>query len=416
MKITILGTGCIWTKRACASYLIDDNLLIDPGSGTLKQLLKSSDKLLHHEKIEKIKLILITHYHLDHYFDIVHFMWKLASEKNPNTHCTIICPPGGEERIKTLCELGMSTTTFQKLNFEKYIKFIDASKIDKFEYNNFEITPLKMDHGPTLDYGYIIKERNGKSVGFTGDTCYCPNLEYMINNTNIAFVDMAGTDISNKHYNIIDGIELMKEYKNKCNIVPAHLTSQALDYCAGRINPPTDLMVLDTREDFPYNFSLGKNEEVEGNKDFNFEEENFNTLYGSIVDLNLASTKNASRNNKYPIYSFNILLHNTSTTIGMVNYCVVPNYAKEHNGNISFVLNEGYDLKSVKYETCQLIKQVAQHHGATNLFLTCSPKDLKSRKVYESLGATLKEIKTYTFINEEKKRDILEDCIWDWKI
>ena len=78
MKITILGTGCIWTKRACASYLIDDDIIIDPGSGTLKQLFKSSNTLLHHEKIEKLKLILITHYHIDHYFDIVHLMWKIA--------------------------------------------------------------------------------------------------------------------------------------------------------------------------------------------------------------------------------------------------------------------------------------------------------------------------------------------------
>ena len=56
MKITILGTGCIWTKRACASYLINDDVIVDPGSGTLKQLLKSSNKLLHHEKIERIEI------------------------------------------------------------------------------------------------------------------------------------------------------------------------------------------------------------------------------------------------------------------------------------------------------------------------------------------------------------------------
>ena len=99
-----------------------------------------------------------------------------------------------------------------------------------------------------------------------------------------------------------------------------------------------------------------------------------------------------------------------------MNYVVVPSSVKNQGGNISFTLNEGYDLKSVKYECCQLIKGVANHHGATELYLTCSPKDLKTRKVYESLGATLKEIKTYTFINEDNERDILEDCIWVWKI
>ena len=177
MKITILGTGCIWTKRACASYLINDDVIVDPGSGTLKQLLKSSNKLLHHEKIEKIKLILISHYHLDHYFDVAHLMWKIASEKNPNSSATIICPPGGEEKIKLLCQLGMSTDTYGKLNFEKYIKFVDASTMGKFKYNNFEITSYKMDHGSTECYGYLIKEKDGKTVAFTGDTNYCENMQ-----------------------------------------------------------------------------------------------------------------------------------------------------------------------------------------------------------------------------------------------
>ena len=105
MKITILGTGCIWTKRACASYLINDDILMDVGSGTLKQLFKSSNKLLHHEKIGRIKLILISHYHIDHYFDIVHFMWKIASDKNPEFNATIICPPGEKKELKLFAAL-----------------------------------------------------------------------------------------------------------------------------------------------------------------------------------------------------------------------------------------------------------------------------------------------------------------------
>ena len=291
MKITILGTGCIWTKRACASYLINEDVIVDPGSGTLKQLLKSSNKLLHHEKIEKIKLILITHYHLDHYFDVAHLMWKIASEKNPNSSATIICPPGGEEKIKLLCQLGMSTDTYGKLNFEKYIKFVDASTMGKFKYNNFEITSYKMDHGSTECYGYLIKEKDGKTIAFTGDTNYCENMQKMVDKSDIAFVDMAGTDISNKHFNIIDGIKMMRSYKGKCNIVPCHLTSQALDYCVGRITPPKDLMVLDTDLDMPYNFELKKEkEEFEEPKNFKFATDKFDKIEGDIVDLKLSQT------------------------------------------------------------------------------------------------------------------------------
>ena len=417
MKITILGTGCIWTKRACASYLINDDIIVDPGSGTLKQLLKTTNKLLHHEKIEKIKLILISHYHLDHYFDVAHLMWKIASEKNPNTNAVIICPPGGEERIKLLCQLGMSDVTYKGLNFDKYIKFVDASKMGKFVYNNFEITSLKMDHGSTECYGYMIKEAGGKTVSFTGDTNYCENMQKMIDNSDLAFVDMAGTDLSNKHFNIIDGIKLMHSYRGKCNIVPCHLTSQALDYCIGRINPPKDLQVLDTNNDEPYNFDLKKEKEVEvESKDFKFATDKFGKIEGDIVDLKLSLTKKASTSYKFPTYCFDVCLHDTETVIGSVEYSVVPKNIDGHNDNVVLALLEDYDLKSVKYECCQLVKKVALFHRSTILYLTCTPKDFKTRRVYESLGAYLKEIKTYTYFDENKKRKTNEKCIWVWDL
>ena len=91
MKITILGTGCIWTKRACASYLIDDNIMMDVGFGSVKQLFKSNVQLLHHEKIEKIDLVLIRHFHNDHYFDIVHIILKEATGKYGENKLTIVC-------------------------------------------------------------------------------------------------------------------------------------------------------------------------------------------------------------------------------------------------------------------------------------------------------------------------------------
>lgn len=417
MKITILGTGCIWTKRACASYLINNDIIVDPGSGTLKQLFESTNKVLHHEKIERIKLILVTHYHADHYFDILYFMWKLASDKNPNTYATIICPPGGEEKIKTLCSLGMSKASFEKLNFDKYIKFVDASTMGTFQYGNFEITSHKMDHGPTECYGYTFKEIGGKVVSFTGDSNFCDNMQYIIDNSDVAFVDMAGTDISSKHFNIIDGIKLMEKYKNKCNIIPCHLTSQALDYCIGRINPPRDLMVIDTSINRPYKYELtdcDKQESEEYNVEFATDK--FNIIEGEIVDLQLNSTNNKNAKNKLPTYCFNILLHSSKEIIGTINYSVVPASFEGHNYNVFLTLNKDFEsMKSVKYESCMLIKEVAKYHDANLLYLACSPNDFDTRKVYESLGAFLKEIKTSTFVDENNTRKTEESGVWVWE-
>lgn len=42
MKTTILGTGSIYSKSNCASLIIDNNILIDIGPGTVKQLIKEN--------------------------------------------------------------------------------------------------------------------------------------------------------------------------------------------------------------------------------------------------------------------------------------------------------------------------------------------------------------------------------------
>lgn len=68
MKVTLIGTGAIYTKYNSASTLINNNLIIDMPNGTLKQLLKNN------YEPTNIKIILITHLHGDHTADIPFFL------------------------------------------------------------------------------------------------------------------------------------------------------------------------------------------------------------------------------------------------------------------------------------------------------------------------------------------------------
>ena len=416
MKVTILGTGCIWTRRACASYLIDDDILVDCGQGTLKQLFKTSDNILHHEKIERMHLFLITHYHLDHYFDLAAFMWKLASPSFPNSYATIICPPGGEEQIKTLCRMGMTGTSYDKLDFDKYITFVDCSKMGTFKYKNYEIECLPVEHGNIDAFGYTVRDTiSGKRVAFSGDSCLCDNVKHMIDNSDLAFVDMAGTDISSKHFNIIDGIEMMKEYKKKCIIVPAHLTSQAFDYAVGKINLPYDLQVLDLDDEVPYDFTLRNDDYIASDEHFEFAGDELSLIRGNIVDLVLVATKMRGSEYKTPTYIYDVLQHDGNLVVGRVTYSVLPPHLKGHYSNVSMSFKQDFDFKSIEYECCNLIKQVALYHGAKRLYLTCDPKDKESRVVFSKLHTTLQEIKTKTYMDENNKRQIEEACIWLWE-
>ena len=64
MKVRVIGSGSMWTAFNSASYMIDDNILVDIPNGLCKSLFRMG---IDPRNIENV---LITHFHGDHYFDI----------------------------------------------------------------------------------------------------------------------------------------------------------------------------------------------------------------------------------------------------------------------------------------------------------------------------------------------------------
>ncbi len=419
MKVTILGTGCLWTKRACANYLVNDNVVVDPGLGSVKQLLRSNDKLLHHEKIENIDLILISHFHNDHYFDIPLIISKDATGKYPDKKLTIVCPEGGKEKIKLLCELGLNPTSksFQRIDFDKYIDFIEAEDDKVINVLDFEITCKKLDHGPIDNFGYIIKKQGEEKVlGFSGDTTMCPNLMELIEKSDVAFVDMAGTHKSAHHYNIIEGIDLMKKYDGKKVIIPAHLTSQALDYSRGKIFVPQDLMVVDTTLPVPYSFKLEDRPKKKKNTNFLFKIEGYDELVGRSISLSLAKTEIENPETQLPTYHFDIIVNETQKDIGNLFFTVTNQEHHTQTENVSFAFTnpEDENLSEYTVEALKLVRTLAMAHDYNKVYLATSPDDMQGRRICESFGATLKEIATTNAIDGIAPSKAEEKCIWEW--
>ena len=69
MKVQFLGTGTIGgDSRALTSFLVDDQILFDIGSGTINRL-----KQLGFTP-PQIQYIFISHYHIDHFSDIILYL------------------------------------------------------------------------------------------------------------------------------------------------------------------------------------------------------------------------------------------------------------------------------------------------------------------------------------------------------
>ncbi len=414
MKLTILGTGCAWTKRECASYLINDNIMIDPGYGSIKQVLKCNDQLFHHEKIEKIDLVLITHFHSDHYFDMPYILQKEATGKFPDQKLMIIAPEEGFEHLDGVCKLAISKHSYNKIDIKKYCRLETAEHLKTFKFKNYEITSVLLSHGDTTNYGYMIKLPNGKTLSFTGDTTMCDNLMYMLEKSDIILMNMASVKPEKNHYNIVDGIELMKKYKHKC-IVPAHLTSQAYDYAKKIINIPTDLLILDLDKEKPYDFVL-KQEIKKPKEKWFFKKKDFQVVEGKTLKL---SYQNAYRLQRefLPRQTFKIIQKKSNKDIGLLQCIFGYDLDVETNGNIITFLEDEYAKAEIYEELYKLCKKMFLSHNVSIVHITNNPKDTEARTACENIGASLKEVK---FLSETDK--VLfktsddEKCIWEFKI
>ena len=213
MQIKIIGSGSMWNEYNSASYMIDDNILIDVPNGMCKNLFRFGINP------RNINNVLITHFHGDHYFDMPFLM--LLKSKADDKNLNIYCSKKGDKKIYKLFKLafpnslkGVYKTVNLKYNHE-----------DKFEINEYKVSKMLVDHGRLKPaYGYVFEFEN-KKVGFTGDTTLCENVEYMANICDYIFCDCMFSKGTKKHMGIDHIKELIKKYQN-CKFVVSHLENE----------------------------------------------------------------------------------------------------------------------------------------------------------------------------------------------
>ena len=210
MKIKVIGSGSMWNSYNSASYMIDDDILVDVPNGMCKYLFRLGLNPM------TISNVLITHLHGDHFFDMPFYLLLKSKAKNPKVN--IFCPSKGKRKIKKLLKLAFPNSVsniydnvFLKYNYD-----------ESFQVNRYNITRYLVDHGKLKPaYGYVF-ESNNKKVGFTGDTTLCDNVEKMASICDYLFCDCMFIKGNNKHMGIDQLQELSKRFA-RCKFVVSHL-------------------------------------------------------------------------------------------------------------------------------------------------------------------------------------------------
>ncbi len=210
MKIKVIGSGSMWTQYNSASYMIDDDILVDMPNGMCKNLFKLEINP------RKINNVLITHFHGDHYFDIPFYF--LLKSKSDNKNISIYCSKDGKKKNQELLKLAFPNSV-KSINKSFNLKYIFDNK---FRINEYEVEKILVNHGNMKPaYAYIFNNKN-KKIGFTGDTSLCKNVEYMANICDYLFCDCMFIKGTSKHMGI-DNIKYLSEKYVNCRFVVSHL-------------------------------------------------------------------------------------------------------------------------------------------------------------------------------------------------
>jgi ribonuclease BN (tRNA processing enzyme) len=161
VKLTVVGCSPAWPNPggAQSGYLVEGSgrVLLDCGPGVLPRLREQ-------EAWPKVDAIVITHFHLDHWGDLV--PWTFGSMFGPGTHVPapqLWLPPGGKEELERFGERLGFAGMFDAFELREY------AEGRAFEADGLSITPVRVPHYQLQTYGLRVSD-GSVLLSYSGDS------------------------------------------------------------------------------------------------------------------------------------------------------------------------------------------------------------------------------------------------------
>ncbi len=165
MKLTVIGSSPAWPNPggAHSGYLLEsregERLLLDCGPGVLSRLRAA-------EEWPRVDAIAITHFHLDHWGDLVPWVWgsMYRATNGKVARPTLWVYEGGREHLE-----GLGTRLGFPDMFERVFELREYRDGEPFDAASFEVIPLRLPHYTLETYGFRVM-RDGTTVAYSGDS------------------------------------------------------------------------------------------------------------------------------------------------------------------------------------------------------------------------------------------------------
>jgi len=164
VKLTVVGCSPAWPNPggAQSGYLVQSNgkrLLLDCGPGVLARLRSMNGGWPH------VDAIAVTHWHLDHWGDLVPWVWgTMAGPGRDVAPVELWLPPGGEARLRDFgSRLGWEEMWELAFTLHEY------REDEQFETAGVVVTPVQLVHYTLDTFGLRVSDGE-RTLAYSGDS------------------------------------------------------------------------------------------------------------------------------------------------------------------------------------------------------------------------------------------------------
>jgi ribonuclease BN (tRNA processing enzyme) len=164
VRLIVVGSSPAWPNPggAQSGYLVEDDgrrVLLDCGAGVLARLRAMEGGW------PRVNAVVITHWHLDHWGDLVPWVWgNMVGPGREKDKPELWLPPEGRDRIRDFgSRLGWDDM------FETTFDVHDYPEGEPFEVAGFTIVAQRLPHYTLLTFGLRVTN-GGRTLAYSGDS------------------------------------------------------------------------------------------------------------------------------------------------------------------------------------------------------------------------------------------------------
>ncbi|ROQ54833.1 ribonuclease BN (tRNA processing enzyme) [Rathayibacter sp. PhB152] len=218
MIVTTLGTGSILTDRLSSCFIVNRDLMIDVPNGSVKAARRAGFVPM------EITALLVSHFHADHFFDIVFLLLELGLRNVRENDFIIVGPPGIEARTVELFDLAYPESRERVMQNSRavFIEVLEGG--ESISIGDYVITPRIVKHTVETALGFEVSDST-TSVGFSGDSELCQSIRDICSNVSTAFFDTSFLTGRKGHMGLSD-IKVLIEQHPGLRVIATHMSDE----------------------------------------------------------------------------------------------------------------------------------------------------------------------------------------------